>query len=319
MKSRRWMRKNWPWLVLLVLMGVLLTGCNAANPSTEPGHEGAPAEITGEELQRAPAQPLQIVSLSPSQTENLFALGLAEQIIGVSDYCDYPEAALEKEKLGSSWTINLERIIELEPDLVFTFAGGQPEAVSQMTAMGIQVVDVTPESIEEVFESILETGKLTGTEAAATALVEQLTEERDLIVERVSELPRVPVFYQVWDEPLQTAGPGSFIHELIELAGGENIAADADGAYPMYSVEALVEKNPAIFFMPPHVADFEAMTEAAAEAYREEVRRRPGYDQIDAVQHNRIELMEPNIASRPGVRIIEGLRLFAEAIHPEVF
>lgn len=140
-----------------------------------------------------------------------------------------------------------------------------------------------------------------------------------MIVSAVKDLPRVPVFYQVWDEPLQTAGPGSFIHELIQLAGGENIAGDTDTEYPMYSVEALVEKTPEIYFMPPHVANFEEMTEEVAESYREGVRNRPGYDQIKAIQNNRIELMEPNIASRPGVRIIQGLRMFAEAIHPEVF
>ncbi|SMP39069.1 ABC transporter substrate-binding protein [Anoxynatronum buryatiense] len=319
MENRRQMSKGWRWALILLVVGLFVSACNAANQPLETDHEEEPERESGVDLQISEMHPLRIVSLSPSQTETLFALGLEEKIIGVSDYCDYPAAALEKEPLGSSWTINLERIIELEPDLVFTFAGGQPEAVNQMTAMGITVVDMTPESVEAVFESILETGRLTGAEATATTLVDQLTTEMDMIVGKVSELPRVPVFYQVWDEPLQTAGPGSFIHELIQLAGGENIAGDAEGAYPMYSVEALVEKNPAIYFMPPHVADFDSMTEAAAEAYRDEVRRRPGYDQIAAIQNDRIELMEPNIASRPGARIVEALRLFAEAIHPEVF
>lgn len=308
------MKKIISGLIVLMLM-FTIAGCGndpEVLPQEAPSQDQPSEEVVQEELFR-------IISLSPSQTENLFALGLGEQIIGVSDYCDYPEEALAKEKMGSSWTINLERILEVEPDIVFIYAGGQPEAVEQMKAVGIQVVDFTPNSIDAVFESILETGEITNRVEEARQVVEELEAEKELIVSVVKGLPRVPVFYQVWDEPLQTAGPGSFIHELIQLAGGENIAGDTDTDYPMYSVEALVEKNPEIYFMPPHVANFEEMTEEVAEGYREGVRNRPGYDQIKAIQNNRIELMEPNIASRPGVRIIQGLRMFAEAIHPEVF
>ncbi len=314
--------------VLLVLIAVLLfftvAGCTSneeVQPSEEVLQDQSSEETNLDQPLEETAQdePIRIISLSPSQTENLFALGLEDQIIGVSDYCDYPAEALTKEKMGSSWTINLERILEMEPDIVFIYAGGQPEAVQQMNAAGIQVVDFTPNSIEAVFESILKTGELTNKIDEAQGIVEELEAEKELILSKVKDLPKVPVFYQVWDEPLQTAGPGSFIHELIEMSGGENIAGDTDTEYPMYSVEALIEKDPEIYFMPPHVANFEEMTEEMAEAYREEVRKRPGYDQIKAIKDNRIELMEPNIASRPGVRIIKGLRMFAEAIHPEVF
>lgn len=301
--------------LLMVLVMFTMVGCSndsEVSPQEQTSQDQPSAEVVQE-------QPLRIISLSPSQTENLFALGLGEQIIGVSDYCDYPSEALTKEKMGSSWTINLERILEVEPDIVFIYAGGQPEAVEQMKAVGIQVVDFTPNSIDAVFESIITTGELTNRVEEARQVVEELEAEKELIVSAVKDLPKVPVFYQVWDEPLQTAGPGSFIHELIQLAGGENIAGDTDSEYPMYSVEALVEKNPEIYFMPPHVSNFEEMTEEVAETYREGVRNRPGYDQIKAIKENRIELMEPNIASRPGVRIIRGLRMFAEAIHPEVF
>ncbi len=314
--------KRVTWFIWLLVIVLGLMGCSTPaqteniNDKSSDHQEDTSDDVENSEMER---ELLRIISLSPSQTENLYALGLDDEIIGVSDYCDYPEEALKKEKLGSSWTINLERVLELDPDMVFIYAGGQPEAVEQMKAMGIQVVDVTPNSVEEVFESIIETGRLTGTEDMARQVVNDLSDERDYIVAQVEGLPKVPVFYQVWDEPLQTAGPGSFIDELIRLAGGENIAGDTDSEYPMYSVEALVEKNPEIYFMPPHVANFDEMTEEMAEAYRAEVAQRPGYDQIKAINENRIELLEPNIASRPGVRIIQGLRMFAEAIHPEVF
>ncbi|SFH52914.1 iron complex transport system substrate-binding protein [Tindallia magadiensis] len=260
-----------------------------------------------------------IISLSPSQTENLFALGLDDSVIGVSDYCDYPQEVFEKEKLGSSWTINVERIIELKPDIVFVYGESHEEALELMRELNIKVVNVEPENVEEVFESIIKTGELTGKSNEAYEIVKALRVEKRKIVERVNELEPIPVFYQVWDEPLQTAGPESFIHELITLAGGYNIARNTEGAYPMYSVEALIEENPEIYFMPPHVADFDNMTEEIANSLREEVKNRPGYDQIKAIQNDRIELLEPNIVSRPGVRVIEGLEIFASAMHPEEF
>lgn len=298
-------RKNICSIVLVLsFMSVMLVGCEFTEGNTQ--------EI---EL----SDQLRIISLSPSQTENLFKLGLEDTIIGVSDYCDYPEAALQIEKMGSSWTVNLERIVEMMPDMVFVYGESHQEALEQMRALSIQVINIEPESLEDVFQSILLTGELTGTSQEAKALVEELDAEKQQIVDKVKGKTPVPVFYQVWDEPLQTAGPDSFIHELITLAGGENIAKNAEGAYPMYSVEALVENNPEIYFMPPHVSDYGDMTKEMKESFRDEIRQRPGYDQIKAIQNDRIELLEPNIASRPGYRIIQGLRAFAEAIHPEVF
>lgn len=296
-------------LFITMLLMFYITACAPADHSEE--------QPSGSDL--AESEILRIVSLSPSQTENLFALGLEESIIGVSDYCDYPEEAMNKEKLGSSWTINLERVIELMPDLVFVYGESHAEALEQIKAAGIKVVNIEPETVESVFESIIITGELTGKMDEANEIVGELRLEKQNLLEKVSERTPIPVFYQVWDEPLQTAGPESFIHELMTLAGGDNIAKDAEGAYPMYSVEALIENNPEIYFMPPHVSDFESMTEEQAESIREEVRSRPGFDQIKAIKENRIELLEPNIASRPGVRVIQGLRAFAEAMHPEVF
>lgn len=298
--------------ILILIATVLILTLSGCSPSGQTD-ENTPDSDSSE------PESLKIISLSPSQTETLFALGLEDAIIGVSDYCDYPEEAMQKENLGSSWTINLERVIELVPDIVFVYGESHAEALDQIKASGIEVVNLEPETVESVFESILLTGELTGKTDKANEIVEEMRKEKQSILEKVSNQTPIPVFYQVWDEPLQTAGPDSFIHELITLAGGDNIAKDAEGSYPMYSVEALIEKNPEIYFMPPHVSDFESMTEEMAESIRDEVRNRPGFDQITAIKENRIELLEPNIASRPGVRIIQGLRAFAEAMHPEVF
>ena len=263
-------------------------------------------------------KPERMISIAPSQTEILFALGLEDKIVAVSDFCDYPEAALAKEKVGSSWTTNTEKIIELTPDIVFVFGEGQAEANEQITAAGITIVKFEPESIDEILAAIEIIGKIAGTEYEASKLIADMKGKRDELVAKVKDQPTKKVFYQVWDEPLMTAGPGSFIDELITLAGAINIAADADGAWPMYSAEALVEKNPEVFILPAHVGGNMALSTAEVEGLMKEVKSRPGYEAIAAIQNDRIETVEPNIVSRPGVRIIEALELFVKAIHPEL-
>jgi len=263
-------------------------------------------------------KPERIISIAPSLTEILYALGVEDEIVAVSDFCDYPEAALAKEKVGSSWTTNTEKIIELTPDIVFVFGEGQAEANEQIAAAGITIVKFEPESIAEILSAIEAIGKITGTEAEASKLIADMTGKRDELVAKVKNQPTKKVFYQVWDEPLMTAGPGSFIDELITLAGAINIAADAEGAWPMYSAEALVEKNPEVFILPAHVGGNMALSTVEVEGLIKEVKSRPGYEAIAAVQKDRIVPVEPNIVSRPGVRIIEALELFVKAIHPEL-
>ena len=262
--------------------------------------------------------PERIISIAPSQTEILFALGLEDRIVAVSDYCDYPEAALTKDKVGSSWATNTERIIELTPDIVFVFGEGQAEANNQITAAGITVVKFEPESIEEILTTISALGKITGTGEVAEKLIADMTSRRDELLEMVKNQAAKKVFYQVWDEPLQTAGPGSFIDELISLAGGINIAADTEIAWPMFSPEALVEKDPEVFILPAHVGGNMALSTTDLENLVNDLKGRPGYEAITAVKNNRIAAVEPNIVSRPGTRIIEALELFVKAIHPEL-
>lgn len=264
-------------------------------------------------------KPERVVSISPSQTEILFSLDLDDKIVGVSDYCDYPVEAFEKEKIGNAFAINVEKILELEPSIVFLYNDAAPEAIEQIKASGISVLIYSPETIDEIFNTILEVGKIMDVEEVANQIVNEMNIKKDNIVNKVKDLEKVRVFYQVWDEPLMTAGQGSFINELITLAGGENVAADGDGAYPQYSVEAMVEKDPEIYIAPEHTAESFTLSPEQAEELKNIIKSRPGYDVISAVKNDRIELLEPNIVSRPGVRIIEALELFAKAIHPEVF
>lgn len=323
------MKKNKMNYVILglVLLVVFLGGCQSQGPTVQgPSIEdeynddfsatvvdGLGDEVTIDRL------PERIISIAPSQTEIIYALGIQHKLVAVSDSCDYPAEALTKEKVGSSWGINIERVIELEPDLVFVYGEGDLEAVAQMEAAGITVVKYMPESIEEIFSLIEDTGKLTNTSEMAQELIDTMTARRDNILEKVKGQPVKRVFYQVWDEPLMTAGTGSFIDELIQLAGGENIAADGSGAYPQFSTETLVERDPEIFLAPAHMEEAMNLSEEEKTQLINQIKSRPGYGEITAIQNNEIHLLEPNIVSRPGTRIIDALELIARAIHPEAF
>ncbi len=310
------------WLVLIIALA-LFTGCSKTVEESK-GDMVAdglyPMTIVdglGNTVTIA-KMPERIISVAPSITEILYALEIEDKIVGVSDFCDYPAAALEKEKVGSSWTINTERIIEMTPDIVFIFGEGQEEANQQIADAGITIVKFEPESIEEILSAIGVIGTITGTEEKANALAQEMNAKKAALVEKVKDQPKKKVFYQVWDEPLMTAGPGSFIDELITLAGGINIAIDAGEAWPMYSAEALVENNPEVYILPAHIGGNMALSTSDIEVLIEGVKSRPGYEAISAVENDRIQPVEPNIVSRPGVRIIEALELFVNAIHPEL-
>ncbi|SCY94691.1 ABC transporter substrate-binding protein [Alkaliphilus peptidifermentans] len=264
-------------------------------------------------------QPETIVSIAPSQTEILYALGLGDKLAAVSDYCDYPAEAQTKDKVGSSWSTNTERIIEIYPDLVLVYGEGQPEAVEQLKAAGITVVKFMPETIQEILDTIAAIGFITNEDEQAQAVIKEMEEKRDNIIAKVKDQPTRRVFYQIWDEPLRTAGPGSFIDDLIRLAGGENIAADAEGAYPQFSTESLVERDPEVYLAPAHTSDKDFLTEEEELNLINAIKSRPGFSEISAAKNDKIELLEPNIVSRPGARIIEAFELIAKAIHPEVF
>lgn len=253
-------------------------------------------------------QPTKIISLAPSHTEILFALGLDDEIIGVTPYCVYPEKATTKENVGDAFNINIEKILELEPDLFIQYGPGKEDVNNKLSSSGIVVLSYAPESIEEVINLINEIGRATNKIAEAEAVTQDMISKKDYILETVKEANKPKVFFEVWDEPLQTAGPGSFLDELINLAGGDNIAKDAQGAYAQFDLEQLIERNPDIYITSK---DVETKTV-------ESIKARAGFDEINAIKNDRIYILDPLI-SIPGPRIIDGLEMLAKSIHPELF
>ncbi|MFA7533177.1 MAG: cobalamin-binding protein [Tissierellaceae bacterium] len=257
-------------------------------------------------------EPMKIISLAPSNTEVLFELGLGDRVMGVTSYCDYPEEAKTKEVIGDFSGNNLERIIELNPDLVLVYGSGDEDENRIMRDAGIKVLGFMSESLSEIVDDIKTIGKATGKEKEAEELVSTIVAKKDSIVELVKGENEVRVFYEIWHDPLMGAGKGSFMDELITLAGGTNIADDADGAYPQYDLEQLIERDPEIYLS---AHDMEDKTV-------ESIKERPGYSVMTAIINNRVHLFyndEADIVSRPGPRISEALEIVAKAIHPQLF
>jgi iron complex transport system substrate-binding protein len=256
-------------------------------------------------------EPMRIVSLAPSNTEILFALGLGNKVIGVTSNCNYPQEATTKEIVGG-YEANLEKIVELDPDLVLVYGPGDEGEVKLLRDAGINVLGFMPETIDAVIADIKTIGKITGTSNAADILTKDMINKRDEIIYAVKGKEKVKVFYEIWHDPLMAAGKGSFMDELITMAGGENIAEDADGAYPEYDLEQLVERDPEVYLT----------SEDTPEKTVESIKIRPGFENISAIKNDRIYIFkeaEADVVSRPGPRIIEALELVAKSIYPELF
>lgn len=253
-----------------------------------------------------------IVSLGPSITEILFAIGLGDRVVGVTDYCDYPEEAQSITKVGAPFPgFSIETILDLEPDLVLSLAG---TVVQQLENAGTNVVVLHPTSIYGIYWDIELVGQLTGKEQEAAALVDSMTKRVEDVVARTSSVSVKPtVFYEVdgsWngDKPW-TAGYGTFQDSLINLAGGMSIAAGRSGWYEM-SIEQILDANPDIIILEDY--QFGVTPETVA--------RRSAWQGLLAVRDGWIyPIDDPNLTSRPGPRIVEGLELLARMIHPELF
>jgi iron complex transport system substrate-binding protein len=260
-----------------------------------------------------------VISLAPSATEILFALGVGDKVVGVTDYCDYPEELAEKidtgeiQKVGAPFPgFNLETIVDLKPDVVFAIGATVPDYVCDLDELGIPVIVLNAKDIDAIFHDIELVGEVSNKEEEAAVLVAVLGDDIDENLYKVSAASVVrAVFYGVdVSDPalLWTAGNGTFIDALINLAGGVNIAGDLEG-WPTYNLEDLVDTNP----------DVIVLGGANWGVSAEEVAGRLVWEDLDAVKNERIYAIDDTTLVRPGPRIAEGLELLATLIHPELF
>lgn len=261
------------------------------------------------------AEPAQkVVSLAPSNTEILFAIGAGGQTVGRDMFSDYPAEALSLPDIGGSMgEYNLEAIVALQPDLVLAAEINPTELVKSLEDLGLTVFYLAnPTSLEEMYDNLGIVAQLTGRETEAAALVESLKARVAAVDEKIIPLSsRFSVFYEIdasnSSQPW-TAGKGTFITLLIERAGGYNIAAELD-AYPQLSIEQIVADDPMFIILG------DAMWGVTVES----VGQRPGWENLAAVQNGNIFPFDDNLASRPGPRLVDGLEELAKILRPELF
>jgi cobalamin transport system substrate-binding protein len=263
----------------------------------------------------APAPPRRVISLAPSLTEIVFALGAGDRLVGVTRYCDVPQAAKALPRIGGmeDGSIDFERVLHLRPDLVLAIGEDQETAVATLKRLGARVEVVTSQTVDDTCGAVTRVGALLGREEAARSLRAELERRVARVRAAVAALPaghRPRVFYEVWDHPLMTGTRRSLAGQLIELAGGENIFADLSGRYVEVSPEAVLARNPQVILAPDHHALAVAL---------ENLARRPGFARVDAVRNGRIRLFDGNLISRPGPRIAFALEQVARALHPDLF
>jgi iron complex transport system substrate-binding protein len=257
--------------------------------------------------------PQRIVCFGPSITEIVFALGLGGRVVGVDDFSDYPEEAQSLPSVGNSLSPSLESLVGLAPDLVLTLEHEQFN--SELEAMDIKYLVLDPRDIDNILTNIGLVGAVTDSIDEAAELVESMEAVIADVQERVADADPVSVFYIVdATDPMMpwTAGPGSFIDALIAMAGGENVAHDAPYAWPQFSIEEVVRADPDIIIVQTMFGDVPTIEIAALEAH-------PIWGAMSAVSQGRVYIINGDLVSRSGPRIVEGLEALARVIHPELF
>lgn len=256
------------------------------------------------------SSPQRIVSLAPGITETLYALGLDREIAGVTTFCTYPEAARSKPRIGGFTNISVEKILSLNPDLVIgTADGNRQETVAKLESLGIPVYVTNPKTLEDILAVVLQVGIITGKEKVARRLTADLQNRVRHLTALVAGQKKYRVFFQVGGEPLITVGRDTLHNQLINLAGGVNIAGGGKTLYPRYSVEEVVAQQPEVIL-------FSSMK------YADDVTKVWGqwrkWPNIPAVRDNRLYIMDTDLIDRASPRIVDGLEAMVKAIHPEV-
>ncbi len=306
------MKKIWHiyiGLIMAVVMAFvpLASSCNDSN-ITATGQTMTVTDGLGREVS-VKTNPQRIVSLAPSNTEILFALGLGDRVYGVTNICNYPPEAQAKEKVGDYYSVDTEKVISINPDLILAEDLQKADIIPALEKLGFSVVTLVPHNIQEMGDTIRMVGEITGTQDKADEIVadmEQRVKAVTDITDTLDDSQRVRVLYLVWNDPMYSVGTDTYIHELIKKAGGSNIAAFAGEGWPELSLEQIIDLDPQVV-----IANHDIPLDALMADSRLAV--------VDAFKNGRVYSINADLTNRPGPRIVEGLETMAKMIHPELF
>lgn len=267
--------------------------------------------------------PQRIISLAPSNTQILFAIGLGDKVVGITDYDHYPynfTAWIEAgniTSIGGFSTPNKETIASLSPDLILATPINDPDVVT-LRDLGYKVLVLNPNDVGGVLSDISLVGKAAGADQDAASLVDSLSSQISAIEAKIASanLPKPKVYYEVWTPPLMSAGNGSFINDVILKAGGINIFGSESQQYPSVSSETVVQSNPDVIMLPTEMAN---TGEAPFYGSVADVKARPGWSTISAVENDRVIIVSGDLFAEAGPRIAEQIAVAAEAFYPELF
>jgi iron complex transport system substrate-binding protein len=295
------MRKSiFPAVILLTISFLLL--------SVAEGQERLVTDEIGRKV-KVPLAPRRIVSLAPNITEILFSLGLDNEIAGVTDFCDYPEAALRKPRIGGYINPSLEKIILLKPDLILGIKeGSRKETLQSLVELGFSVYVIDPKGVEGAMKTLKNIGEVVGRREEATKIERTMAGKKEHLVSLTELLPRPRVYFQVGGGSMVTVGKGTLADDLIRLAGGTSISGDESMSYPLYSIEMILSKAPEIIMV------------SSMEGKKDDSTAMQKWQQlksIPAVRRGAIHVVNSNLVDRPTPRIIEGLEALVRIIHPE--
>lgn len=292
------------------LLAGMLGGCSTGTPTLT---NFTITDSYGREIPIKDNHPQKIVSLAPSNTEILFALGLGDKIVGVTDYCNYPTEATTKPSVGAYDVPNIETIVAMDPDLVLATDAQSQEIYQQLENRGLTVVAIIPHTLAEVLDTISLIGRITGQDNEAADLVASLQSRIDAVTEKTSQLnaaqkPRT--FYIIWNDPIWTTGATTFEDSLIGMAGGTNIAHSLNG-YASISLEAVLDANPQVMIAGVGMGTGE---DVPLQFIQTESRLAGTNARING----RIYSINMDIIARPGPRIVDALEELFGLIHPEL-
>jgi len=304
---------------MAVLALSLLAACRGAEtpaPTGTAAPAAFPVTITDSAGRQVaiPAPPQRIVALAPNQVEVLFAIGAGDRVVAVEKNTDFPPEAAKPKKIAAYPFPNLEEVVALNPDLVMVSFSLEAQKVPEMERRGLRVLFLdAPKTVEGVFDQIATVGRATGRLPEAEALVASMRQRIGAVEGRLRGTQRGPRTFYELDPTLFTAAPNSFIGDMLRILKVQNLAEGAPGDYPQLSAEAIIARDPEIILLGDH-AQY-----GYGQETQETVKRRPGWGAVTAVRTGRIYAVHPDLISRPGPRIADGLEALARLLYPELF